>query len=217
MRTPAFCLVTSSGGGSQPSRGCLCSVDCCAGAEPSAGRNSSDRRRRPSGGDGWRGWRAISRRHEGPSRGPSPDICANLLTWTRTALRKNSVVCAGPATRDSEYRPTVALRGTRSSNAAGDDPRHRAPNVPCEVHVLTSAYDWDLAVWGIKSFYNTSGVDWPLVIHDGGGLTAENMADSAATFRIRGWSPPKRRTVWLERSSRWGDLPPSQTFEPDTV
>ena len=76
----------------------------------------------------------------------------------------------------------MALRGTRSSNAAGDDPRHRGTNVPCEVHVLTSAYDWDLAVWGIKSFYNTSGVDWPLVIHDGGGLTAENMAELRGHF-----------------------------------
>jgi hypothetical protein len=48
--------------------------------------------------------------------------------------------------------------------------------VECEVHVLTSFWDWDLAVWGIKSFYHHAGVDWPLVIHDGGGID-ESVSD----------------------------------------
>src|SRR5208337_4519524 len=106
----------------------------------------------------------------------------NLLTWTRTALRKNlSYVRARrhgiPNTvRRWHYGALVRRTPPVTTRAIG------APNVPCEVHVLISAYDWDLAVWGIKSFYNTSGVDWPLVIHDGGGLTAENMAELRGHF-----------------------------------
>lgn len=44
-----------------------------------------------------------------------------------------------------------------------------------EVHVLTSSWDWDLAIWGLKSFYYQAQVDLPLVIHDGGGLSPEHV------------------------------------------
>lgn len=40
----------------------------------------------------------------------------------------------------------------------------------CEVHILTCASDWVMAMWAAWSFYHHSSVDWPLVIHDGGGL-----------------------------------------------
>lgn len=41
---------------------------------------------------------------------------------------------------------------------------------PCEVHLLTSTWDWDLALWALLSFYHWASIDWPLVVHDGGGL-----------------------------------------------
>jgi hypothetical protein len=46
----------------------------------------------------------------------------------------------------------------------------------CEVHVLTSAWDWDLALWAVGSFYHFSEVNWPLVVHDGGGMRPEWFA-----------------------------------------
>jgi len=100
----------------------------------------------------------------------------NLLTWTRTALRKNLWYVRarrhGIPNTVQRWRYGALARRTPPVTTCAIG----ASNIPCEVHVLTSAYDWDLAVWGIKSFYCTTGVDWPLVIHDGGGLTAESMA-----------------------------------------
>lgn len=46
----------------------------------------------------------------------------------------------------------------------------------CEVHLLTSKWDWDLALWAVHSFYHWASVDWPLVIHDGGGLGTQEWA-----------------------------------------
>lgn len=46
----------------------------------------------------------------------------------------------------------------------------------CEVHLLTSAWDWDLALWAVGSFYHFASVDWPLVVHDGGGMRARSFA-----------------------------------------
>lgn len=47
---------------------------------------------------------------------------------------------------------------------------------PCEIHLLTSAWDWDLALWAVGSFYHWTQVDWPLVVHDGGGMRPEWFA-----------------------------------------
>jgi hypothetical protein len=41
---------------------------------------------------------------------------------------------------------------------------------PGEVHILTSKWDWDLALWALHSFYHWASIDWPLIVHDGGGL-----------------------------------------------
>jgi hypothetical protein len=40
--------------------------------------------------------------------------------------------------------------------------------VTVEVHALTWHRDWVNALWALKSFYHFAGVDYPLVIHDGG-------------------------------------------------
>ncbi len=39
---------------------------------------------------------------------------------------------------------------------------------PTEVRVLTWRRDWVNVIWALKSFYHASGVEYPLVIHDGG-------------------------------------------------
>lgn len=43
--------------------------------------------------------------------------------------------------------------------------------VCCEFHIMTSQSDWLMALWAAWSFYHFSQVEWPLVIHDGGGLS----------------------------------------------
>ncbi len=60
----------------------------------------------------------------------------------------------------------------------------------CEVHLLTWAGDWRLALWAAKSFYHFSGVDWPIVFHDGGALTASAARQLLHHFpnaRLFGW------------------------------
>lgn len=42
----------------------------------------------------------------------------------------------------------------------------------CEVHILTWRKDYLAALWAAKSFYAFAGVDWPLVWHQGGPLSA---------------------------------------------
>jgi hypothetical protein len=46
---------------------------------------------------------------------------------------------------------------------------------PCEVRVLTYAADWLMALWMAKSFYSSAGVDWPLIWHQGGPLSARHV------------------------------------------
>lgn len=65
----------------------------------------------------------------------------------------------------------------------------------CEVHLLTWAGDWRLALWAAKSFYHFSGVDWPIVFHDGGGLTA------AAGQQLLRHFPDARLIGWEEASA----------------
>ena len=43
----------------------------------------------------------------------------------------------------------------------------------CEVHILTSADDWQNALWAIKSFYHASNASYALNVHDDGTLPEE--------------------------------------------
>src|SRR5262245_8830987 len=97
-----------------------------------------------------------------------------MITRLRSWLRRHSWYV-----RVRRYGVRNTVRRWRYGRLA----RHTVPlmtrpagvGIPCEVHILTSAFDWDLAVWSIKSFYHYSGVDWPLVIHDGGGIAGEPL------------------------------------------
>jgi hypothetical protein len=51
-----------------------------------------------------------------------------------------------------------------------------------EIHILTSADDYLLALWSAWSFYTFSQTDWPLVIHDGGGLAGYHRRAILALF-----------------------------------
>jgi hypothetical protein len=50
----------------------------------------------------------------------------------------------------------------------GTRPVRTARGGPVEVRVLTWRRDWLNAAWALKSFYHFAGVDYPLVLHDGG-------------------------------------------------
>lgn len=61
---------------------------------------------------------------------------------------------------------------------------------PCEFRIMTSGADWMLALWAAWSFYRCAGVDWPLIIHDGGGLSQSirfKMSRLFPTARFIGW------------------------------
>jgi hypothetical protein len=52
-------------------------------------------------------------------------------------------------------------------------PLRTASTGPVEVRVLTWRRDWVNLVWALKTFYHFAGVDYPLVIHDGGLLARQ--------------------------------------------
>jgi hypothetical protein len=47
-------------------------------------------------------------------------------------------------------------------------PVRTAPAGPVEIRVLTWRRDWVNLVWALKTFYHQAGVDYPLIVHDGG-------------------------------------------------
>jgi hypothetical protein len=63
---------------------------------------------------------------------------------------------------------------------------------PCEFRIMTSGSDWMLAMWAAWSFYRWAGVDWPLAIHDGGGLSQPILTKMARLF------PTARFISWEE-------------------
>ena len=61
---------------------------------------------------------------------------------------------------------------------------------PCEFRMMTSGADWMLAMWAAWSFYQWARVDWPLAIHNGGGLSQPIISKIARLFpaaRFIGW------------------------------
>lgn len=53
---------------------------------------------------------------------------------------------------------------------------------PCEIYLLTSAWDWDLALWALYSFYYWAQVNWPLVVLDDGSLRNREISQISRLF-----------------------------------
>lgn len=66
---------------------------------------------------------------------------------------------------------------------------------PCEFRLMTSGADWMLAMWAAWSFYQWARVDWPLAIHDGGGLVPQMRRHMARLF------PAARFISWEEANN----------------
>lgn len=62
----------------------------------------------------------------------------------------------------------VAQRRWYQRQILDTPPIRTAREGPAEVHTLTWHRDWINVVWALKSYYHFAGVDYPLVIHDGG-------------------------------------------------
>lgn len=75
----------------------------------------------------------------------------------------------------------------------------QSPIQPCEVHILTSAWDWDLAFWALHSFYHWTSVDWPLVVHDGGGLGPREWAIFRSHFPNARFLPASQADVLVNK------------------
>jgi hypothetical protein len=63
-----------------------------------------------------------------------------------------------------------------------------------------------MALWALKSFYRCAEVDWPLVIHDGGGLTSDIQASLTNHFpnaRIFGWDESNEAVEGLLNRQNW--------------
>lgn len=60
-------------------------------------------------------------------------------------------------------------------------------DIPCEFHIMTCRSDWMMALWSAWSFYIFSGVDWPLVFHDGGGIGPDIRRSITSLFPRVHW------------------------------
>jgi hypothetical protein len=75
-------------------------------------------------------------------------------------------------------------------------PIRTAPRGPVEVRVLTWRRDWINLIWAVKTYYHFAGVDYPLVIHDGGLLAWQVEA-------LRGHFPDARFIPAAEADDRF--------------
>ena len=66
------------------------------------------------------------------------------------------------------------------------DPTEGGASPECEVHILVWDRDHLMGLWAAKSFYASSGVNWPLFWHQGGSLSAR------AVDRLRQHFPDSR-------------------------
>jgi hypothetical protein len=53
---------------------------------------------------------------------------------------------------------------------------------PVPVHVLTSRYDWEMALWMLASLHEASRLRWPIVLHEDGTLEQEQLDLYAKLF-----------------------------------
>jgi hypothetical protein len=75
-------------------------------------------------------------------------------------------------------------------------PVRTAASGPVEVRVLTWRRDWINVIWAVKTYYHFAGVDYPLVIHDGGLLGGQVEA-------LRGHFPDARFIAIAEADARF--------------
>ena len=80
----------------------------------------------------------------------------------------------------------------------------------CEIHALTSSGDWLNLMWGLKSFYATSGRSYALCIHDDGSLDVAALGYLARHFPDARIVSRKEADVLVEERLR--DFPLSREF-----
>lgn len=113
-------------------------------------------------------------------------IFRNLLNTCRPYRDLRSVVRVG-LVRSLRWR--WRLRQILNASAVTIRPWEQHGS-PCEFRIMTSGADWMLAMWAAWSFYQWARVDWPLAIHDGGGLSQPIRSKMARLFpaaRFIGW------------------------------
>lgn len=79
------------------------------------------------------------------------------------------------------------------------------PEAPVPVHLLTSQYDWKMALWMLASLHETSCLRWPLVLHEDGSLTEEQLDLFARLFP--GLKVTRRREADERMTERLSDFP----------
>ena len=107
---------------------------------------------------------------------------------------------------------SVAWRRIRIQNPILQTPPVRTASAgPVEVRVLTWRRDWVNLVWALKTFYHFCGVDYPLVVHDGG-LLPRQVNHLLAHFPdarfvpaadADDWCPAELRRRGLSRSAEY--------------
>jgi hypothetical protein len=95
-------------------------------------------------------------------------------------------------------------------------PVRTAPTGPTEVRVMTYRRDWVNQLWALKTFYHFAGVDWPLVIHDGG-LTPRQAVALRRHFPDAGFVSRPDARVRVDRALAGRSLPRCAALSRDNV
>ena len=96
------------------------------------------------------------------------------LTPGAAVLRFKQVF--GHGARVAWYRDIVRPRILKTTPISDTSDRQ------CEVHALTSRYDWLNLIWGLKTFYLASGRHYALCIHEDGSLNEAQISQIAHHF-----------------------------------
>jgi len=56
------------------------------------------------------------------------------------------------------------------------------PQAPLPIHLLASLHDWQMALWMLTSFHQTTGRRWPIVLHEDGSLGEAELGTFRSMF-----------------------------------
>ncbi len=110
----------------------------------------------------------------------------------------------GKGLRVAYYRDWVRPRILNTAPIATDT------DGACEIHVLTSQYDWLNLVWTLKTFYWMSGRGYPLCIHDDGSLSTDHQSHLRRHFPAARLIP--RDEADREAQAQLADYPRCRAF-----
>lgn len=117
------------------------------------------------------------------------------------------LLARGRIARQIDDRPPIRTRPSTVALGGGPVDVGVDAGAAVEIHVLVYAADVRMALWSLRSFYHYAGVDWPLVIHQGGRMAERDWALLRRHFPNAALVPAAEADPFVERELQRRGLP----------